>query len=159
MSKRTERWRFVKDSEKRYAVSDWGRVRESLGRGKIRLMEPHFDVANGLRVYLKGVGEKRVSHLVLEAFVGPRPPCYVARHLDDNPKNNRLDNLRWGTHQENHQDRVRNRQMRGGRKYCRAGLHLWIPENLGSNGSNGGDFCRLCRNIRQNEERRRRQSA
>jgi len=57
-----------------------------------------------------GAGGKRDAHvhtLVLETFVGPCPPeCDVARHLDGNPSNNALSNLRWGTFTENESDKV-----------------------------------------------------
>jgi HNH endonuclease len=44
----------------------------------------------------------RVAHLVCEAFHGPRPsPRAVVMHKDDNPQNNRADNLKWGTQKEN----------------------------------------------------------
>jgi hypothetical protein len=35
-----------------------------------------------------------VHHLVLEAFVGPRPEGLVCCHWDGDPGNNRLENLR-----------------------------------------------------------------
>jgi HNH endonuclease/NUMOD4 motif len=149
-----ERWRPVKNFENKYAVSDWGRVRELIEPGKFRILEPHIDVANGARVYLKGAGGKRVSHLVLEAFVGPRPPDHVACHGDDHPTNNQLANLRWGTHRDNHQDSLRNR-FGSPRSHCNMGIHPWIPENVGRNGPNGGEYCRRCRNDRQNKERKR----
>jgi hypothetical protein len=47
-----------------------------------------------------------VCYLVLEAFVGPRPPKYEACHFPDrDTTNNRLDNLRWDTRSGNQQDR------------------------------------------------------
>ena len=50
---------------------------------------------------------KRVHHLVLEAFVGPRPTGKIARHFPDrNPANNAISNLQWATHKENQADRV-----------------------------------------------------
>jgi len=49
---------------------------------------------------------KRVSRLVLEAFVGPCPPGMEACHFPDrNPSNNRLENLRWDTPKANQADR------------------------------------------------------
>jgi hypothetical protein len=48
-----------------------------------------------------------VHHLVLEAFVGPRPPGMEACHFPDkSPKNNRMDNLRWDTQAGNIRDRA-----------------------------------------------------
>ena len=56
-----------------------------------------------------------VHHLVLEAFVGPRPEGTEACHDPDrDPSNNRLSNLRWDTPKANGQDRVRHgTQARG----------------------------------------------
>jgi transposase len=48
-----------------------------------------------------------IHDLILEDFVGPVPPGLECRHLDGNPRNNHLDNLRWGTHVENMEDRKR----------------------------------------------------
>jgi hypothetical protein len=51
--------------------------------------------------------ERLIHVLVLEAFIGPCPPGLECRHLDGDPSNNALDNLRWGTHLENCVDRDR----------------------------------------------------
>lgn len=56
-----------------------------------------------------------VHHLVLETFVELRPPGMECRHLDGNPANNRLENLRWGTHKENGQDSIRHKTHIGKR--------------------------------------------
>lgn len=46
---------------------------------------------------------------MLETFVGPRPtPLHEGRHLDDVKSNCRLDNLAWGTRDDNGEDRKRN---------------------------------------------------
>lgn len=43
-----------------------------------------------------------VARLVLETFVGPCPTNQECCHFPDrNPKNNNLENLRWGTSKEN----------------------------------------------------------
>jgi hypothetical protein len=42
-----------------------------------------------------------VHHLVLEAFVGQRPVGLFGLHKDNNPGNNVVDNLYWGTQIEN----------------------------------------------------------
>jgi len=51
---------------------------------------------------------RTIHSLLLEAFIGPCPTGMTARHLDDNPVNNSLDNLCWGTAKENAQDKKRN---------------------------------------------------
>lgn len=55
-----------------------------------------------------------VAHLVLTAFVGPRPPGHVAMHADDNSANNAASNLRWGTHVDNCNDMAE--KVRGGQQ-------------------------------------------
>ena len=48
-----------------------------------------------------------VHKLILETFVGRRPPGYVCRHLNGIPTDNHLTNICWGTPQENARDAVR----------------------------------------------------
>ena len=47
------------------------------------------------------VVQRYVHRLVLAAFVGPCPQGQEVLHKDDDPTNNRLDNLRYGSHAEN----------------------------------------------------------
>lgn len=70
-------------------------------------MGHHYVSCNGNR-------SRYVHHLVLEAFVGPRPAGdnIVGLHADDNPANNALENLSWGTQSRNLQDAY----LRGRRK-------------------------------------------
>ncbi len=62
------------------------------------------------RVHLRRNGRdvnKYVHHLVLEAFVGPRPKGMEACHFPDQTRtNNHLSNLRWDTRSENMRDAV-----------------------------------------------------
>lgn len=55
-----------------------------------------------------------VHRLVLEAFSGPCPDGMVARHLNGISADNRAENLAWGTHQANQDDRVRHGTNRPG---------------------------------------------
>jgi hypothetical protein len=52
-------------------------------------------------------GRSYVHHLILEAFVGPRPAGRQAAHGDGNPLNNAVANLRWAARKENAADKVR----------------------------------------------------
>lgn len=53
------------------------------------------------------INKKRylLHRLVLTTFVGPPPDGYVAMHLNGNPQDNRLQNLKWGTQSENCRNR------------------------------------------------------
>ena len=63
-----------------------------------------------------------VHILVCETFNGPRPgEGWQVAHGDGNPTNNRSDNLRWASAEENAADRVKHgRQLRGDKHPFRA---------------------------------------
>jgi hypothetical protein len=59
-------------------------------------------------LWASSVGRIRPVHaLVLEAFVGPKPAGFVCRHMNGNRQDNRLENLEWGTVQDNIDDMTR----------------------------------------------------
>ena len=118
-----EFWRDVAGYEGYYQVSSKGRVKSlarPVKRGpiigtlkeKIRIASWAGDKSKYLQVVLSkgGVKEnKKIHHLVLEAFVGPKPfDDAVARHLDDDPTNNCVENLAWGSVSENTLDKFLN---------------------------------------------------
>lgn len=56
-------------------------------------------------LYIRGkLVRRRVCRLVLEAFVGVRPPGMECRHHNGRPSDDRLDNLSWGTPKQNMDD-------------------------------------------------------
>lgn len=136
-----EKWRAVVGFAGEYEVSDHGRVR-SLDRvstyrrvdqysGRLLtihrrrngcMLRPGPKVSGHLTVALGRGGSRQVHALVLEAFVGPRPHRHEARHLDDDPRNNHLANLRWGTRSENLHDAVRNGKKPVGERHHGAKL-------------------------------------
>lgn len=60
----------------------------------------------------------KVAHLVLEAFVGPRPDGTECRHLDGDSLNDAKGNLCWGTKVENEADKDRHgTKVRGTRHW------------------------------------------
>ncbi len=69
---------------------------------------------------LNGQGVTRQVHrLVLEAFVGPCPPGMECCHFpDQDPTNNRLENLRWDTKSKNIRERINPDYVRGSRHQC-----------------------------------------
>ena len=113
-----ETWTIVPSEYGPYEVSDLGRVRnattgfvlpqrEAEGYMFVKLSPRGVDRTElgYRRVY------KRVSHLVLESFVGPRPECTECRHLNDVRADNRLENLCWGARYENIQDAYDNGRL------------------------------------------------
>ncbi len=63
-----------------------------------------------------------VHTLVLEAFVGARPPGQESRHYDGNRGNPALSNLSWGTTSQNTQDKRRHGTYHEGEKHGNAKL-------------------------------------
>ena len=105
-----EEWRPL-PSDPRYSISSLGRVRGARGR----LLSLRLD-DNGYQETWVGCKRRtNVHRLVLEAFVGPCPSGLIACHINDVRTDNRLENLRWGTYQDNSNDRVRNGNARGPR--------------------------------------------
>lgn len=147
MSETQEQWLPIVGYEGLYEVSNLGRVR-SLSRNDYgsrvttgRVLKLQQERSGHLICYLSRgnkVKHGRVHRLVLEAFVGPAPKGKpYALHYDDDPKNNRLDNLRWGSHRENTLDSVRNGgHYNAALTHCRKG-HKFTEENtyLTSKGS------------------------
>ena len=121
----TEEWRIIPDHPA-YEVSKLGRVRRCVdgysGRNLSKLQSPAGKILKPaiVRGYFQvalydGAGRHRlrkVHQLVCEAFIGPRPtPEHYAMHKSDNQLDNTVDNLRWGTSQENNLDRRRHGTM------------------------------------------------
>jgi hypothetical protein len=153
-----------------YEVSDLGRVR-SLDRiiTKIQcgrtvyarqrgcVLRPGRTRVGYLLVVLGRGAPAYVHHLVLEAFVGPRPAGCQAAHGDGNKLNNTLENLRWASPKENNADKVRHgtylfgaRTPNGRKTHCLRG-HPFDSRNTKWN--KGRRNCRTCR--REHDHRRR----
>lgn len=116
-----EIWRPVVGFEGGYMISDAGHVRsvtrivvnsEGISKtihGKNRKIV--MSNRNRACLVLRRDGKshmRQVHHMVLEAFVGGKPDGLWGLHRDDDPTNNRLDNLYWGTPSENTADCIRN---------------------------------------------------
>lgn len=111
-----EIWKPVVGYEGAYEVSDLGRVR--LLRYN-RIMRGHQARYTQVSLHCK---THKVHVLVALAFIGPRPPGLVVRHLDGNTRNNVLSNIAYGTHQENSDDMRRHGTVLRGDKATNAKL-------------------------------------
>lgn len=102
----TEEWRPVVGLEQQYEVSSAGRVRRCNCAPKIPTVGAHGYNVVSLQYDGKSMA-RNVHVLVLEAFKGPRPSAeYETRHLNSNRADARIENLEWGTKQQNADDRV-----------------------------------------------------
>ncbi|KKM02613.1 hypothetical protein LCGC14_1782640 [marine sediment metagenome] len=88
-----------------YSVTKDGRVWSHRSKKWLSLIKNNRDY---LQVNLCNRGRRicAIHRLVLETFVGPCPDNMECRHLNGNRQDNRLNNLKWGTHSENQQDAV-----------------------------------------------------
>lgn len=131
-----------------YQVSKTGEVRrlahtDSIGRHLAAKTLAGTVNPQGYVIHLIKGRQRRAHHLVLEAFVGPRPEGLECLHDNDDPADNRLENLRWGTRRENTLDKVRN----GGHPFasratCKNG-HPYTEETTWL--YRGARLCRECR--------------
>lgn len=118
-----ETWLPVAGYEAHYEVSDLGRVRvrtqRRAGYPAGTVLRPSGSRYPNVVLYDEsGLRRSRRLHLlVLMTFVGPRPDGMLGRHLDGDPHNNALTNLRWGTHAENVADAVRHGHIRSGLRH------------------------------------------
>lgn len=109
-------WRTIPDFPG-YEVSDSGQVRSYRRRGhggmmaapkllKLQRYGTYYHVR--LTRFDGKIIQAAVHVLVLEVFVGPRPEGMLALHKDDEPTNNDVENLYWGTPSDNGRDAWRN---------------------------------------------------
>ena len=129
-----EIWKSVVGYEGLYLVSNCGRVK-SLARivthpkkgtrkSPGKLLKPGLATGGRWTVGLCKEGKAKnqlVAHLVAAAFLGPSNGLHVL-HDNDVTTDDRVENLRYGTHAENMQDKVKNGLSNRGAKHHKAKL-------------------------------------
>ncbi len=105
--------------------------------------------ADGYTIYTFERGAKKerfkIHCLLLEAFVGPRPPGADGCHNDGNPLNNALPNLRWDTRAANMRDKVLHGRSARGTKNPKAKLtnnDVLEIRRLGKSGMSSGEIAK-----------------
>jgi len=121
-----EVWKPIEDYPG-YEVSNIGRVRSWLGRGRygkrlqVPLVRSLYKCKEGywiLTLHRCGVRHVyRVHQLVIEAFRGKTPKGMETRHFDGDKDNNNLVNLIYGTRSQNHMDKIRHGKTNRGEKH------------------------------------------
>lgn len=94
-----EEWRPVVGYEGRYEVSSLGRIR------RVKIIVPSMKKHDYMQVSLvdgDGVRKSlRLHRIVAEAFLPNPEGKPQVNHKDEDPENNRADNLEWATAEEN----------------------------------------------------------
>lgn len=142
-----EQWKWATGFEGQILVSTCGRVYSIRFR---RLMPGSPDVWGYPIVYLQG-RERRshpVHYLVLTAFRGPRPKGMQCRHLDGNQMNSHLSNLKWGTPQENTEDKRRHGTIPRGELHQNAKITESTVRAIRQEFADGSRNCDLARKYR-----------
>lgn len=124
-------------------------------RGPRGVIKPRVDSRGRVWIRLRRDGvqhNRKLGRLMLLTFVGQPKPGQVCRHLDDDPTNNALGNLRWGTQSENMHDKVANGLHWGSNKtHCKWG-HPFDDANTAYT-TDGRRRCRKCAMLRARENR------
>lgn len=103
-----ERWQPI-NGHPGYFVSDCARVWSDKTRRfrKLKDMDDHGHI--GLCLSDNGTPSYQYIHILMgEHFIDNPNNDPIVRHLDDNPRNNDIDNLVWGTQADNAEDCRRN---------------------------------------------------
>lgn len=134
-----EEWRTIPGYLDHYEVSNLGRFRSWRMQGhagrdftrkakRPKVLKGHALRSGHINVNIRTQdGERRqeyIHRLVMRAFVGPCTEGDVVRHLNDDPGDNRLGNLAYGSHRDNRYDEVHTAlRMPVG------GVPVWIGKN------------------------------
>jgi len=125
----SEIWKPVVGWEGTYEISvQLGIRRIAGGKGARvgRILKQSLDGHGRPCVHLRLRGKEMthlVAHLVADAFLPPKGPTdQVLRHLNDDPTDNRIENLAWGTRYDNTKDAMRNNRLTKGIAHSNAKL-------------------------------------
>lgn len=146
-----EQWRPVPGYEQFYDVSSLGRVR-SRHSIPFRILKPYINADGYAVVGLYGRGphrnggyKRRVHQLVAEAFLYKSLGAVEVRHLDGNPQNNVVTNLKWGSYRDNREDSRKHGTLAVGEKHGRSKLDASDVRQIRSNWNGGSTYTSVAR--------------
>lgn len=141
----SEIWKPIIGYENKYEVSNMGNVRSLYYINKMiykKRPSPIYlkPIRSGpktgsgyLNVYLYKENKRifrRIHHLVLENFVGPRPPNHEGSHLNGISTDNRASNLAWLTRTQNIRQKFDHGTMVMGSKHKHSKLNEAIVMDI-----------------------------
>ena len=156
---KNEIWKPIPKYEGYYAISDKGRVKsiarvQTLKDGRVYHRKDHVysptpDTAGYLQVTLRRNGKQtsqKVHRMVAAAFLGERPEGMQICHNNGIKTDNRLENLRYDTPQNNCKDQVLHGNHCQARKtHCPRGHTLTPPNLVNPEFQNGRRQCLACK--------------
>lgn len=96
-----EKWKPIMGYEQEYLISSFGRVK-SLYRNRIRGIGKDKRGYTKVVLYKDGTRVFKLIHRLVAIHFIDNPNNYpCVDHIDTNPENNRVDNLRWASHSMN----------------------------------------------------------
>lgn len=155
-----EIWCPIKGYEGLYEVSDQGRVK-SIGYGKEIMLRPWRNTQGYLKVKLCKNGEEKtcyVHRIVAQTFTPNPENLPQVNHIDENPSNNKSENLEWcdQKYNNNYGTRVKRQAEKLSKsvlQYTKSGAFVreWkstrdVERNLGFNHGNISQCCNGIRN-------------
>jgi|688.fasta_scaffold1052550_2 hypothetical protein len=121
-----EIWKPIFSLNNLYEVSNLGRVRSARGVYKNKILKEYIKHPaninyNSVEVHIDGKKWlKKVHRLVAEVFCKNPENYPIVMHIDNDRRNNRADNLKWGTLKMNSQQMInegRGNKSRGSNHY------------------------------------------
>lgn len=152
-----EEWKPIRGYEGLYEVSNQGTVRslprEVQGGRKCTVrggnLKGSTHRSGHISVVLCNGGERKreyIHRLVYQEFVGEIPVGMEVRHLNGDPSDNRLENLRIGTRTDQRNDDIRNGvHWQSGLTLCKRGHPLDAPYICPTRAKGGSRICLPCK--------------
>jgi len=88
-----------------------------------------------------------VSHVILTTFVGPRPKGMEACHNNGNHSDNRVENLRWDTHENNLHDMAKHGTLQYGELHPAAKVSNAMADKIRDRIAKGEKQCEVAKDL------------